>query len=100
MTVRESQLLVSNNSHKCRVAAVSACVVGAVFVGMSAGLLYAFTSLLGFIFINDPDVVYRMQLLSSIVAIFQVFNGIQIITGGILAAVGRQMQLTGYCVFS
>jgi MATE family multidrug resistance protein len=85
---------------------------GAVGLGMGAGVmliaavgLIAFRNELPFLFTSDPQVVALAALILPIAGAFQVFDGTQIVAGGVLRGAGRTnapalANLFGYYTFA
>lgn len=87
-------------------------LAGSVGLGMGAGVmliaafgLIAFRNHLPFLFTSDPEVVALAALILPIAGAFQVFDGTQIVAGGILRGAGRTnapalANLLGYYTFA
>ena len=69
--------------HARRVAA-SAILCGAAFMAVSAGVLLLFTSPLASTWTSVPEVVVVAATLIPIAGVFQVFDGIQVVSAGVL----------------
>jgi len=73
--------------HARRVAA-SALLVGPGFMVLSAGLLFVFAHRLAAIWTSVPEVVTVAVALIPIASVFQVFDGVQVVSAGVLRGAG------------
>ncbi len=71
-----------------RRAAGMALILGAGFMSCTAATLLALPEALARLYTTDPAVVAFAALLLPIAGIFQVFDGLQVVSGGILRGIG------------
>jgi MATE family multidrug resistance protein len=73
---------------RARRSAVSALLIGLVFMAGTASLFLGFPYLLSRAFTDDAGVLSIAVLLLPIAGVFQVFDGLQAVAGGVLRGVG------------
>lgn len=86
-TIRVGNQLGKGNHIKVRSAGISAIIQVTLFMTITALLFIAFKSVLPYIYIDDIEVVPLTSLLLVFAAIFQIPDGIQVVTLGALRGV-------------
>jgi MATE family multidrug resistance protein len=76
------------NQIAARRAAGAALVVGTMFMAASAGLMVSLPRLLASAYTDSPAVLVVASALIPLAGFFQVFDGIQVVAGGILRGLG------------
>ena len=76
-------------------------MLGAAFMSVTAGIFLGFPRQLAGWYSGAPDVVSIAALLIPIAGVFQVFDGLQVVSGGVLRGVGDTrapmlINLVGY----
>ena len=99
-THRIGAALGNSNVDKAKASCTSTFVLGTMFVGGAAGIVYVLPLYLAYVFTSDGDVVYRVATLSSIAAVFQVVYGLAGLSQGVLKAMGRQSEVAGFTFMS
>jgi len=61
-----------------------------IFAGISSAIFLIFRHKWGYLFNNDPNVIKLVASIIPLVALFQVFDGLSGVSGGILRARGKQ----------
>ncbi|KAG1738313.1 mate-domain-containing protein [Suillus occidentalis] len=102
-SVRIGNLLGERRARRAGVTANTAVVLAVVVAVGWSTLLMSFRESWAYIFNNDPEVVTLVASILPLVAVFQVFDGTNAVSGGILRARGRQftgalLSLSGYYV--
>jgi len=79
-----------------RGAARAALTCGATFMAMTGLLFLSLPEPLARLYSNDPDVIAVAVLLIRVAGVFQVFDGLQAVAGGILRGLGQtRVAMTG-----
>ncbi|KAF8500305.1 MATE efflux family protein [Russula emetica] len=94
--VRLGNLLGEQNAHRAGVATRMAMLLSLVVAGTASVIFLIFKNQWGYLFNDDPNVVKLVASILPILALFQVFDGLNGVSGGILRARGK--QLTGALV--
>lgn len=76
------------DAHAARAAALAALSVGAGFMACTALMFLSVPRLLASLYTNDADVIAFAALLLPLAGIFQVFDGLQVVSAGILRGLG------------
>jgi multidrug resistance protein, MATE family len=84
-----------------RSAARAALILGAAFMSLTAAIFLGFPHQLAGWYTREPDVVSIAAVLIPIAGVFQLFDGLQVVSGGILRGVGDTrgpmlINLVGY----
>lgn len=87
-SVRVGQEVGRGNPDGARKAAGSAIALGLVFMLGTAAIFLTVPAFLGRVFTTDPAVIGVVVILLPIAGVFQVFDGLQAVAGGILRGVG------------
>lgn len=66
----------------------AAVISGATVMSLSAGLFFAFPAALGRFYNSDPEVVALVAVVLPIAAVFQLFDGTQVVSFGVLRGLG------------
>lgn len=102
-SVRIGNLLGEKRARRAGVTANTAVVLAVVVAVGWSTLLMSFRESWAYIFNDDPEVVTLVASILPVVAVFQVFDGTNAVSGGILRARGKQftgalLSLSGYYV--
>lgn len=102
-SVRIGNLLGEKRARRAGVTANTAVVLAVVVAVGWSTLLMSFRESWAYIFNNDSEVVTLVASILPLVAVFQVFDGTNAVSGGILRARGKQftgalLSLSGYYV--
>ncbi|KAI0318084.1 MATE efflux family protein [Amylostereum chailletii] len=89
-SVRIGNLLGEKNAFRAGVSAKMSMVLALFFASISSTLFLTFRNSWGYIFNDDPAVITLVAAILPIVGLFQVFDGLSAVTGGILRARGKQ----------
>lgn len=89
-SVRIGNLLGEKNAARASVSAKMSMVLALVFASISSAAFLIFRHSWAYLFNDDPVVVTLVASILPIVALFQVFDGLSGVTGGILRARGKQ----------
>ena len=89
-SIRVGSLLGSNDPKRANLAGWICIALGVGFVSCTAIVLAVFRNLLGYIFTNDEVVVEIVSKVAVIAACFQLVDGIQGTSAGVLRGCGRQ----------
>jgi len=103
-SVRIGNLLGEQNAARAGVSAKVSMLLALFFAGISSITFLSFRNKWGYLFNDDPDVISLVASILPLVALFQVFDGLGAVSGGILRARGKQftgalLNLSGYYVF-
>jgi len=88
--VRIGNLLGEQNAHRAGVATRMSMLLALIFAGISSAIFLIFRHKWGYLFNNDPNVIKLVASIIPLVALFQVFDGLSGVSGGILRARGKQ----------
>ncbi|KAI0284705.1 MATE efflux family protein [Russula aff. rugulosa BPL654] len=94
--VRLGNLLGEQNAHRAGVATRMSMLLALIVSGIASAIFLIFKDRWAYLFNDDPNVVKLVASILPIVALFQVFDGLNGVSGGILRARGK--QLTGALV--
>ncbi|PPQ68446.1 hypothetical protein CVT26_006033 [Gymnopilus dilepis] len=102
--VRIGNLLGEQKAKRAGAAANTSIVMAFMIALFSSTMFMVFRNQWAYIFNNDPEVVALVADILPLVALFQVFDGIAGVTGGILRAEGKQflgalLNLSAYYIF-
>ncbi|GBE87674.1 Uncharacterized transporter [Sparassis crispa] len=102
-SVRVGNLLGEENAKRAGVAANASIIMSLVISLVWSAMFMTFRHSWAHLFNDDPDVVALVASILPLVALFQVFDGLGGVTGGILRARGKQftgalLNLTAYYV--
>ncbi|KAH9051842.1 MATE efflux family protein, partial [Lactarius vividus] len=102
-SVRIGNLLGEQNAARAEVSAKMSMLLALFFAGVSSAIFLTFKNKWGYLFNDDPDVVSLVASILPLVALFQVFDGLNTVSGGILRARGKQftgalLSLSAYYV--
>ncbi|KAF8870967.1 MATE efflux family protein [Gymnopilus junonius] len=102
--VRIGNLLGEQKAKRAAAAASTSIVMAFIIALFTSTLFLVFRKQWAYIFNNDPEVVELVASIIPLVALFQVFDGISGVTGGILRAQGKQflgalLNLSAYYIF-
>jgi MATE family multidrug resistance protein len=100
VTTRISRLLVSQNPVAAQSSALVSIAGTIVLVSISSYILYETRFILGYLFTYDTDIISRVRQLAPLVALFQIINGLQGISQGIMRGMNRHTELVGYTFLS
>jgi len=89
-SVRIGNLLGEQNAFRAGVASKVSMLLALGFAGISSAIFMIFRDQWGYLFNDDPSVIRVVASIIPIVALFQVFDGLSGVTGGILRARGKQ----------
>ncbi|TFL01933.1 MATE efflux family protein [Pterulicium gracile] len=103
-SVRIGNLLGEGHARRAEVSAMAAVLLSLVVSAISSALFMIFKNKWAYIFNSDPEVVSLVSSMMPLLALFQVFDGITAITGGVFRARGKQftgalLNLSAYYVF-
>ncbi|KAH9991563.1 mate-domain-containing protein [Russula vinacea] len=88
--VRIGNLLGEQNAHRAGIATNVAMLLALILAGISSALFVIFRNQWGYMFNDDPNVVKLVASILPVVALFQVFDSLSGVSGGILRARGKQ----------
>ncbi|KAH9055675.1 MATE efflux family protein [Lactarius vividus] len=91
-SVRIGNLLGEQNAARAEVSAKMSMLLALFFAGVSSAIFLTFKNKWGYLFNDDPDVVSLVASILPLVALFQVFDGLNTVSGGILRARGKQVS--------
>ncbi|KAI0064869.1 MATE efflux family protein [Artomyces pyxidatus] len=102
-SVRIGNLLGERNANRADVAAKASMLMALIFAGISSAIFLVFRKRWGLLFNDDPTVITLVASILPLVALFQVFDGLSAVSGGILRARGKQftgalLNLSAYYV--
>ncbi|KZT68931.1 MATE efflux family protein [Daedalea quercina L-15889] len=102
-SVRVGNLLGEEKAKRAGVAANAAILMSLVISLVWSAMFMVFRKSWAHLFNDDPEVVELVASILPIVALFQVFDGLSGVTGGILRAIGKQftgalLNLSAYYV--
>lgn len=86
--IRVGQAVGRDDPGGARVAVKSALVAGAGFMSMTAVLFLAFPGFLTHLYTEEPEVVAVAVALIPIAGVFQVADGLQVVSAGVLRGIG------------
>jgi len=89
-SVRIGNLLGEQNALRAGVASKVSMLLALAFAGISSTIFLIFRDQWGYLFNDDPSVIRVVASIIPIVALFQVFDGLAGVAGGILRARGKQ----------
>ncbi|KAI9458930.1 MATE efflux family protein [Lactarius psammicola] len=89
-SVRIGNLLGEQNAARAEVSAKVSMLLALFFAGVSSAAFLTFRNKWGYLFNDDPSVVGLVASILPLVALFQVFDGLNTVSGGILRARGKQ----------
>ncbi|KAF8150627.1 mate-domain-containing protein [Crassisporium funariophilum] len=103
-SVRIGNLLGEGNAKRAEVAANTAIIMSLMISCFTSGLFIVFRNKWAYMFNDDPDVVKLVASIMPLLGLFQVFDAIAGVTGGILRARGKQflgalLNLSAYYIF-
>jgi len=103
-SVRIGNLLGERNASRAGVSAKVSMLLALVIAGISSVTFLVFRNKWGYLFNDDPDVISLVASILPLMALFQVFDGLNAVAGGILRARGKQftgalLNMSGYYVF-
>jgi MATE family multidrug resistance protein len=95
----------AGDAEGARRAGIAALIAGAAFMTLSACVLGLAPRLLARAYTPDPDVLALAAMLIPIAGVFQIFDGVQVVSIGVLRGVGDTrtpliVNLLGYWVFA
>ncbi|KAJ7255220.1 MATE efflux family protein [Mycena rebaudengoi] len=90
-SVRIGNLLGESNAARAKVSANTALYMALGISTISSTMFMVFRHSWAYLFNDDPEVVHLVASILPLVALFQVFDGLASVTGGILRAKGKQM---------
>jgi len=91
--VRIGNLLGEQNAVRAGVAAKVSMFLALIFAGIASAIFLIFRNQWGYLFNEDPNVVELVASILPVVALFQVFDALNGVAGGIMRA--RGMQFAG-----
>ncbi|KAH9017086.1 MATE efflux family protein [Lactarius deliciosus] len=102
-SVRIGNLLGERNAARAEVSAKVSMILALFFAGVSSAIFLTFRNKWGYLFNDDPSVINLVASILPLVALFQVFDGLNTVSGGILRARGKQftgalLNLSAYYV--
>ncbi|KAH9049321.1 MATE efflux family protein [Lactarius hengduanensis] len=102
-SVRIGNLLGERNAARAEVSAKVSMLLALFFAGVSSTIFLTFRNKWGYLFNDDPSVINLVASILPLVALFQVFDGLNTVSGGILRARGKQftgalLNLSAYYV--
>ncbi|KAH9039515.1 MATE efflux family protein [Lactarius pseudohatsudake] len=102
-SVRIGNLLGERNAARAEVSAKVSMFLALFFAGVSSTVFLTFRNKWGYLFNDDPSVISLVASILPLVALFQVFDGLNTVSGGILRARGKQftgalLNLSAYYV--
>ncbi|KAH9174752.1 MATE efflux family protein [Lactarius sanguifluus] len=102
-SVRIGNLLGERNAARAEVSAKVSMLLALFFAGVSSAIFLTFRNKWGYLFNDDPSVINLVASILPLVALFQVFDGLNTVSGGILRARGKQftgalLNLSAYYV--
>ncbi|KAH9958017.1 MATE efflux family protein [Russula dissimulans] len=89
-SVRIGNLLGEQNAFRAGVASNVSMLLALGFAGINSAIFMIFRYQWGYLFNDDPSVIRVVASIIPVVALFQVFDGLSGVTGGILRARGKQ----------
>ncbi|KAI6010116.1 mate-domain-containing protein, partial [Pisolithus marmoratus] len=92
-SVRIGNLLGQGKARRAGLVAYTSLFMAVATAGVWSTLFLVFRNKWGYLFNDDPDVVHLVSSILPIAALFQVFDGMNAVAGGIFRA--RGMQLAG-----
>ncbi|KAI0031948.1 MATE efflux family protein [Vararia minispora EC-137] len=102
-SVRIGNLLGEKNAARAALSSKASLLLTLIFSGISSAVFLIFRKTWGHLFNDDSAVVTLVASILPVVALFQVFDGLSAVTGGILRARGKQftgalLNLSAYYV--
>lgn len=102
-SVRIGNLLGEQNAKRAALATQISLLLAFVLAGISSTIFLAFRHSWGYLFNNDPAVIALVASILPLVSLFQVFDALSAVTGGVLRARGKQftgalLNLSAYYV--
>jgi MATE family multidrug resistance protein len=88
-SVRVGNLIGARDPERLRVACLTAFSMGGGVMSLSAAIFVLFRDSLPRLYIEDPAVVALAALLLPIAGAFQIFDGLQVVGGGLMRGMGR-----------
>ncbi|KAJ3573721.1 hypothetical protein NP233_g2247 [Leucocoprinus birnbaumii] len=88
--VRIGNLLGERKASRARIAALTGMILALAFAMLTSSMFLAFRNSWARIFNDDPEVISRVAGVIPLVALFQAFDGVATVAGGILRSQGRQ----------
>jgi MATE family multidrug resistance protein len=88
-SARVGNLIGARDSDRLRLSCRTAFAMGGGIMALAAILFVVFRESLPLLYIADPNVVSLAAMLLPIAAAFQIFDGVQVVGGGLMRGMGR-----------
>lgn len=95
-TIRVGNLLGAGLGKQARISGMVCVCLGTGFLTMAGICIFVWRNTLGYLFVNDPEVVKMVATIAPIAAIYQLPDGILGCIGGVLRGMGRQAYLMAF----